>query len=140
MRLLIDSNILLDVMQSRREYYMSSYAVWMFCEKGYVDGYISALTFANIVYIMRKQLRYDEIDKVLWNLKNAFYFIDLTLSDFETAASMKWRDFEDAIQASTAERINADYIITRNTKDFEGSKVKALTPEEYFTDIFSVNE
>ena len=92
------------------------------------------------VYIMRKQLRYDEIDKVLWNLKNAFYFIDLTLSDFETAASMKWRDFEDAIQASTAERINADYIITRNTKDFEGSKVKALTPEEYFTDIFSVNE
>ena len=137
MRLLIDSNILLDVLQAREAHYMSSYAIWKSCEKGYADGYISSLTFANIVYIMRKQLRYDEIDTLLWNIKNAFYFVDITLSEFEAAANMKWRDFEDAVQSATASRIHADYIITRNTKDFEGSNVRALTQEEYFAEVFT---
>lgn len=138
MRLLIDSNILLDVLQARTEFYMPSYAIWKSCEKGYFEGYISSLTVANIIYIMRKQIRYDEIDDLLWNLKNAFCFADFTLQELETAANMKWRDFEDAVQSATASRINADYIITRNTKDFENSTVKALTPEEYFSEVFSV--
>ena len=137
MRLLIDSNILLDVLQAREAHYMSFYAIWKSCEKGYADGYISSLTFANIVYIMRKQLRYDEIDTLLWNIKNAFYFVDITLSEFEAAADMKWCDFEDAVQSATASRIHADYIITRNTKDFEGSNVRALTQEEYFAEVFT---
>ena len=136
MRLLIDSNILLDVLQVRQPHYMESYAVWKICEKGLAEGYISSLSFANIVYTMRKQLRYDEIDVLLWNVENAFYFADLTLSEFEAAAGMKWRDFEDAVQSSTASRINADYIITRNTKDFQDSPIKTVTPEEYFTNIF----
>ena len=140
MRLLIDSNILLDVLQAREAHYMSSYAIWKSCEKGYADGYISSLTFANIVYVMRKQLRYDEIDTLLWNIKNAFYFVGLKLSEFEAAADMKWCDFEDAVQSATASRIHADYIITRNTKDFEGSNVRALTPEEYFAEVFTVGE
>ena len=138
MRLLIDSNILLDVLCAREEHYMPSYAIWKSCEKGYADGYISSLTFANIVYIMRKQLRYDEIDTLLRNMKNAFCFVDLTLSEFESAANMKWRDFEDAVQSATASRIQADYIITRNAKDFGGSSVRAITPEEYFAEVFTV--
>lgn len=136
MRLLIDSNILLDVLMAREEYYMPSYTLWKMCEKGLADGYISSLSFANIVYIMRKQLRYDEIDKLLWNIKNAFLFTDLTLEHFEKAASMKWRDFEDAVQSATASRIGADYIITRNTKDYQASQVKALTPEDFIMNTF----
>ena len=85
---------------------------------------------------MRKQLRYDEIDTLMRNMKNAFHFADLTMWELESAAKMKWRDFEDAIQAETASRIHADYIITRNAKDFAGSQVKAITPEEYFSDVF----
>lgn len=137
-RLLIDSNILLDVLQAKTEHYMPSYVIWKSCEKGYAEGYISSLTVANIVYIMRKQLRYDEIDYLLYNLKNAFYISDFTLNELDTAAKMKWRDFEDAVQSATASRINADYIITRNTKDFDGSTVKAITPEEYITEVFTV--
>jgi predicted nucleic acid-binding protein len=121
---------------AREIHYMPSYVLWKICEKGYADGYISSLSFANIVYIMRKQLRYDEIDNLLWNIKNAFHFADFTLEEFETAASMKWRDFEDAVQSSTASRIGADYIITRNTKDYQNSKIKAITPEEYFMNVF----
>ena len=56
-----------------------------------------------------------------------------------TAAKMNWKDFEDAIQSATAEKINAAYIITRNTKDFQDSSVKALTPEEFFMNVFDLS-
>ena len=88
MRLLIDTNILLDVLQVREPYFMDALQLWSYCE--------------------------------------------------EKAADMKWRDFEDAVQSETASRINADYIITRNAKDFDVNRVRAITPEEYFAEIFTV--
>lgn len=51
------------------------------------------------------------------------------------AVNMKWKDFEDAIQSATAEYVHADYIITRNIKDFTQSKVMALTPAELLARI-----
>ena len=92
----------------------------------------------NIAYIMRKELTPERTQEILFTLAAAFRFAELRESEIEKAADMKWRDYEDAVQSATAERINADYIITRNTKDFQDSKVKALTPEEYFSDVFTV--
>jgi len=48
----------------------------------------------------------------------------------EKSVNMKWPDFEDAVQSATAEAIHADYIVTRNIKDFVKSKVVAFTPGE----------
>ena len=87
---------------------------------------------------MRKEVAYDEIEDLLERVSRIFRFVNLTIGDLRTAAKMKWRDFEDAVQSATASRINADYIITRNTKDFDGSTVKAITPEEYITEVFTV--
>ena len=139
MRLLIDNNILLDVLQKRCPHYENSRRIWAECVETRNNGYISALTFADIVYIMRKEVAYNEIDALLATITKFFSVVDLTLFDLDKAANMKWRDFEDAVQSSTAERINADYIITRNTKDFESSKVKDITPEEYFEDVFTID-
>ncbi len=60
-----------------------------------------------------------------------FQFADLCVSDIMKAAEMKWDDFEDAVQSVTEERIRADYIITRNIRDFRKSKVPSLTPTEF---------
>ena len=60
-----------------------------------------------------------------------FHFADFSVSDMNRAAEMKWKDFEDAIQSATAERVSAAYLITRNVKDFSKSKVPALTPAEF---------
>ena len=53
------------------------------------------------------------------------------MSDIMKAAEMKWDDFEDAVQSVTAERIRADYIITRNIQKKKKSKVPSLTPTEF---------
>lgn len=80
---------------------------------------------------MRKQLDSAKIIDSLNSLSELFKFRDLKFDDLQNAASLNWKDFEDAIQFVTAERVNADYIITRNTKDFQNSKIPALTPNEF---------
>ena len=130
MRLLIDGNILLDVLQKREPHYEDSSRVWKLCETNKAEGYVYALTFANLVYVMRKELSPDKIKEVLDSLSLIFSFEDLKDSDLTVAAAKKWTDFEDALQSVTAERIGADYIVTRNVKDFTESKVMAFTPQE----------
>ena len=131
MKLLIDANILLDVLQEREPHYHDSALIWKLCETEQVKGYVSTLTFANMVYVMRKELIPERIEETLRALNLIFEFTDLTTADIVRAAEMKWDDFEDAIQSAIAERIHTDYIITRNIRDFRKSKVMALTPKEF---------
>lgn len=135
MVLLIDANVILDVLLNRQEFVKDSSIIWKLCETGKVKGYVSAITFANLVYIMRKQLNSKAIEDVFQKLNLIFDFTDFSVSDLTRAAEWNWEDFEDAIQSATAERVQADYIITRNVRDFSKSKVIAFTPSELLARI-----
>lgn len=135
MKLLIDANILLDVLQNREPYVQASSVIWKLCETERAKGYVSVLTFANLVYVMRKELDSKKIEEILQALSLIFEFVDLGASDLSRAAELNWDDFEDAVQSVTAERIHADYIITRNVRDFARSKVVAFTPSELIARI-----
>lgn len=135
MKLLIDANILLDVLQKREPHYRDSALIWKLCETEQAEGCVSALSIANLVYIMRKDLSPETIEEVLGKLSLIFSIVELTPADIAKAAEMKWTDFEDALQAGTAERIHAEAIITRNIRDFRKSRVIAFTPAEYLARI-----
>ena len=135
MVLLIDANVILDVLMNRQDFVKDSSIVWKLCETERAKGYVSALTFANLVYIMRKQLNPEAIEDIYRKLSLIFTFTDLSVSDLTRAAELNWNDFEDAVQSVTAERIHADYIITRNVRDFSKSKVMAFTPSELLARI-----
>lgn len=135
MVLLIDANIILDVLLNRPMFVKDSSVIWKLCETQQMKGYISTLTYANIMYIMRKQLTPEQIQEIFCKLKLIFEFADFSPAVLERAVNMKWKDFEDAIQSATAESIHADYIITRNIKDFKQSKVMALMPSELLARI-----
>lgn len=128
MRFLVDANILLDVLMNRQPHVTDSASIWKLCETGQAEGYISSLTFANLIYIMRKEINPKGIEITLDKLSLIFHFADLTSSDLISAAKLQWNDFEDAVQCVTAKRLNADYIITRNVKDFKESDIIAITP------------
>ncbi|MDD6222578.1 MAG: PIN domain-containing protein [Lachnospiraceae bacterium] len=137
MKLLVDANILLDVLQAWEPYLKDSSLIWKLCETGEVQGYASALTFANLIYIMRKQLDAKGIHDVLNKMQMIFHIAALSEAELKQASEMEWKDFEDAIQCATAERIGADFIITRNVKDFlQSRKVSALTPAEFLERYF----
>ena len=133
--LLIDANIILDVLLNRPDYVKDSAMIWKLCETEQMKGYVSTLTFANLVYIMRKQLAPEKIEDVFHKLNLIFEFADFSVSDLTHAADLNWKDFEDAVQSVTAERIHADYIITRNVRDFSKSRVMAFTPPELLARI-----
>lgn len=130
MRLLIDANVVLDVLLKREPYWKSSSIIWKLCEAEQAEGYVSVLTFANLVYVMRKELNAEQVRDVLNKLRLIFHFADFSAADMEKAAEMKWDDFEDAVQAAMAERIAADFIVTRNVRDFKRCKIAAFTPSE----------
>ena len=130
MKLLVDGNILLDVLQNREPHVIASALVWKLCETGRAKGFVSALTFANLVYVLRRELDPKKTEEVLKKLSLIFSFAELSGADLLKAACLHWNDYEDALQVVTAERLRVDFIITRNVKDFKQSKVLALTPAE----------
>ena len=84
---------------------------------------------------MRKELDPKKIGETMEALSLIFEFVDFNVSDLIHAAELEWDDFEDAVQSVTAERIHADYIITRNIRDFAKSKVVAFAPSELIARI-----
>ena len=133
MRLLIDANILLDVLQDRKPHADESSLIWKLCETKQAEGIVTALSLANLIYVMRKELDPEKTELVLKQLELIFHYEDLTAANLRNAAAKKWDDFEDAVQSIVAERIHADYIITRNVRDYYKSDIMALTPAEFFT-------
>ncbi len=130
MRVLIDTNIIIDVLANREGFSEPASQLFKLCEVGKVQGMIYALSIANIVYIMRKELDREQIKDVIAKLSAIFTISDMKGDDFKKAAALPMDDFEDALQSVCAARLKADFIVTRNLKDFKGSKVMAIKPSE----------
>ena len=130
MKILIDTNVILDVLYDREGFFDDSSAVWDICQTGKADGYISALSIPNIVYIMRKELDPQRIQQLVEQITMIFKVVDLSESDLKDAAGSFSDDYEDALHISQAKRIRADHMITRNVRHFENSTVSVLTPSQ----------
>ena len=130
MKILIDTNVILDVLCNRKEFVEDSAKVFKLCEVKKLTGYISALTIPNIVYIMRKELDEQKIKEIIEKLTLVFNIVDLKGEDLKKAVSLNFSDYEDAVQSQQSTRIKVDYIVTRNIKDYKNSKVMAIKPTE----------
>ncbi len=130
MKVLIDTNVILDVLCARKEFVEASSKVWKYCEIHQIDGSISALSVPNIVYILRKELTPEKTQQVIERLFLIFSVADLKSDDLRKAGKMKSLDYEDALQTVCADRIHADFIVTRNIRDFADSKIPAINPSE----------
>ncbi|MEE5994432.1 MAG: PIN domain-containing protein [Oscillospiraceae bacterium] len=135
MKVLIDTNVILDVLCNRADFIEASSKVWKYCETGQIEGYISALSVPNIVYILRKELTPEKTQELISQIMLIFKVADLKSADLKNAAAMLTSDFEDAIQICCAGRMKADYIITRNIRHFKESKIPALKPDEFLERI-----
>lgn len=130
MKILIDTNVILDVLCNRKDFAEDSLKIFRYCETMQIEGCISALSVPNIVYIMRKELDGEKIKEILTTLTALFTVIDLRETDLIKAADLAFSDYEDALQAVCAARAKANYIVTRNIKDYTHSPVPAIKPGE----------
>ena len=130
MKVLIDTNVILDVLYKREGFYEDSLKIWKLCETRKLDGYISALSIPNIVYILRRELDPEKTLEVINNINLVFKIYDLKSDIIMQAAEKKTKDYEDALQMVTVQKLKASFIVTRNIKDFTGSKIIAVKPSE----------
>jgi len=135
MKVLIDTNIILDVLSNRKEFVDDSSKVFKLCEIKRIIGYVSALSIPNLVYILRKELNKDKVKNLVEKLMLIFDIVELKEEDIKQATELNFTDYEDAIQSCQASRLKLDFIITRNIKDYKNSKVKAVNPSELLENI-----
>jgi predicted nucleic acid-binding protein len=132
MIVLIDTNILLDHLQQRQPHDAPAAHVWKLVEAGNLEGYVSVISLNNIFYIARKQAGNEKALDVVKLVRRIFRLVPLDeqMVDRAIASSAKTTDFEDAIQGAAAERVNAEYVITRNAADFASMGLMCVTAQE----------
>ena len=131
MRLLLDTNILIDVLQRREPYFRNSNAIVLACARGMAEGWVTAKSITDIHYLMHRHFHEKQpCQEVVRKLFKLFRVADTTAKACLRASLSRLPDFEDAVMVETALEIEADFIVTRNTRDYRGSAVPAKSPLE----------
>jgi predicted nucleic acid-binding protein len=129
-RILIDTNIVLDLLLERDPFVEDAINLFDQIERGNLAGYITATTITNIFYIIRKtegrEVALAAINRLLIGLQ----LCAVDRQTVETALSLGLKDFEDSIQLACATLNQLDGIITRDRKDFIGSSLPIYAPTE----------
>ena len=130
MKILFDTNIILDVLLLRKPYYTSATFLLSEVEQGDIEGYLCPTTITTIGCLVSKVKGANQAKRLIKNLLNIFNLTELSKSVFETARSHKISDFEDAVLHKSASLSNIEGIVTRNIKDFKFASLKVFDPEE----------
>lgn len=103
----------------------------MKCADREVIGYLAAHSIPNLFYILRKYYSQKERRQFIKNLCDVFYISVLNVEKIRSAIENEaFEDFEDCLQEECAVEVMADYIVTRNPKDYKESRVKVIEPDE----------
>lgn len=131
-RLLIDTNIVIDLLSKRDKFYDEAADLFSRADKKELELTISSLTFANTNYILSKLKSSKEAKEILRKFKVLIELLSLDDKITELALSdNNFPDFEDGLQYYSAIENQIDVIITRNKKDFKNSKIPVLTAKEF---------
>ncbi len=133
----VDTNVLLDVLARREPFYASAARVWTLAERGRILASVSAISFNNVYYIVRKAKDAASAEQSLVLLRDIFTVQPVTAQVLHQAMDAQLQDFEDAIQYISAMRAEADALLTRNPDDFPQTEVPILTPAEFLAAHFA---
>jgi predicted nucleic acid-binding protein len=127
MKIMLDTNIIVDIL-SKRDGYEESLQLIKCCEVRVIDGFITVSSVMDIMYILRKHIDPRHVRETVQTLLLVVDVASVHKSDITSAFLSKIKDYEDAVQSICAERMKADYIVTRNIKDYAQSVVPAILP------------
>lgn len=137
MRVFLDTNIIIDFYAAREQYYRPAAVLIDLAERKEIEIAVSATTFVNAFYLLRRQFNSAELYRSMRALADLCVITPIDKVIIEKALSLDWIDFEDCAQTISAESVKADVIITRNVKDFQGSHLLVKTPIDFLNEYFS---
>ena len=133
----LDTNVIIDYLGNRTGFYDDAAIIMSLAINQKIELNAAAMSFATASYILSKNNNNDRIKTLIADFCKICRVVSTdeecvnyaTLSDFE--------DFEDAMQYKCAQKANADYIVTRNIKDFKTANIKVRTPEDFLEDYIN---
>ncbi len=131
MKLLIDTNVILDMVLNRKDCNISMKLFRKVKEIG-ASAYITASSVTDIFYIIRKETHDTSLTYVIMeNIFRLVAVLSVTEKDIQDAFGQKWIDFEDCVQYMTGKNSRMDYIITVNRKDYADALLPVMPPAEW---------
>lgn len=137
MRVLLDTDVILDVITARLPFTAEAVELLDLNEKGAFEAYISALTPLNVFYISRKAKSSANLRESIKELLKAVKVCPLNDAVPNAAFALPFSDYEDAVQHCCATAEGLEAIVTRNVRDYKNSTLPIFTPAEFLEKLKS---
>jgi predicted nucleic acid-binding protein len=131
MRVLIDTDVVLDLLLQRADFFADAFAVWQAGDQRRYERFIAAITPINVAYIGRKLIGAAAARRAVGELLAATAVCAVDDAVLLDAYQSGMTDFEDAVQVAAARRSQIDLIVTRNTSHYREALLPALTPAAF---------
>ena len=128
MKILFDTNIILDLLLDRQPFVNNAQALFEKVESGKIEGYIGATTVTTLDYLLTKSLSVNEAKKIIKKLLKLFEVAPINRLILEDALESGFLDFEDAVLHSAAIHCGIQAIVTRDEKGFSKAKLAIYSP------------
>ena len=130
---LIDTNVVLDALASREPFRVEAEKIFMLAAAEKFQAFVTANSITDVYYLVRKNTSEAMAREALRNLFQVFAVVDVRGKDCENALESVIGDYEDALAAVCASKIDADHIITRDEDFLQAqSPVPVATPAGFF--------
>ena len=133
MKLLLDTNVLVDYFGARRPFCDQWELINALQMTGYAELWTSAESYTDAFYLLRRAVGSEKLQDMFLESLSFVRVCSVDEDDIRKAAERSWSDFEDCLIAVCAEKVKADYIITRDAGGFKRSKIPAMDAPSFFT-------
>ena len=131
MKILLDTNIVLDLLLKREPFCNEAKEIFMMIESNKIDGFLCATSITTIYYLVSKSVNKTKADEIIEKLLQLFNIADVNKNILIKSLKNNGKDFEDSVIYTSAEYFNVDVIITRDKKGFKKSNIKVLKPNDF---------
>jgi len=134
-KVLVDTNVVLDLLLDRRPFAEAAARVFALIEESRIEGFLCATTVTTIDYLLRQALAPAEARETLQRLLSLFEIAPVNRPVLEQALCSGISDFEDAVLEQAGRLVHVDAITTRNMRDFKKSSIPVFDPPELLSTV-----
>jgi len=130
-KVFVDTDIIYDLLGKRDPFYLAAAQLFTLADEGKIQIYISALSLANLYYLISKQKSEEEAKEILRKFKVLVHVAPLNDKIIDLALNSDFSDFEDAIQYFSALQNDLEVLLTRNLKNYRKAQITVLTAHDF---------
>jgi predicted nucleic acid-binding protein len=127
----VDTDIIYDLLAKRDPHYQAAAKLFTLSDEEKIQISISALSIANIHYLISKQLSGEQAKQILRKFRLLIHIVPLNEKIIDLALNSKFNDFEDAIQYYCAIENECDILLTRNLRDYKKAQITVMTALDF---------